>query len=249
MKSNLVSVIIPYYKKKKFISKSINSVLQQSHKYLEIYLIFDADSNADLNFIQQIVKKDKRIKLIINKKNIGAGLSRNKGIKKSKGNYIAFIDSDDLWHKDKIKLQLKFMKENDVKFCHSSYIVIDEKNRTIAKRNARNFETIDSLIFSCDIGLSTVMIKKEILKNELFPKLKTKEDFVLWLKLLKKGNKILGLKKNLASWRKNKNSLSSNTIQKLVDGFRVYHYFLKLNFIKSLYYLFILSINYFRKNI
>ena len=245
----LISVIIPYFKKKKFVFKTINSVLNQSYKNLEVIIIYDDIDLGDLKFIKSFSKKDKRIKIYQNKKNLGASKSRNIGVKKSKGDYIAFIDSDDLWKKKKLKEQLNFMRKNKYLISHSNYEIIDKNDQVKGLMKIKKKLEYDNLLYSCDIGLSTVMIKKEILKNELFPKLKTKEDFVLWLKLLKKGNKILGLKKNLASWRKNKNSLSSNTIQKLVDGFRVYHYFLKLNFIKSLYYLFILSINYFRKNI
>ena len=107
----LVSVIIPYYKKKKFFKKSINSVLNQTHKKIEIIVVYDDENTLDLNYIKKICKKDARIKLYINRKNIGAGFSRNYGIKKSKGQYIAFLDADDLWLKNKLQEQLYFMKK------------------------------------------------------------------------------------------------------------------------------------------
>ena len=89
---------------------------------------------------------------------------------------------------------------------------------------------------SCDIGLSTVLLKREILGSNKFPNLKTKEDFVLWLKYLKKSYKIFGINTDLTSWRKLDNSLSSSTLQKLSDGFSVYHNYMKFSFIKSVYY-------------
>jgi teichuronic acid biosynthesis glycosyltransferase TuaG len=92
------------------------------------------------------------------------------------------------------------------------------------------------------------MIKKNIFTNDLkFPNLKTKEDFVLWLKFLKKNYKIFSINTDLTSWRKLNNSLSSSTLQKLIDGFNVYNKFMKFNFIKSLYYLIVLCANYLRK--
>ena len=106
---DLVSVIIPYYKSKKFIKKSVKSVLNQTYKNLEIIIIYDENTKKNLNFIKQICKIDKRIKLLINKKNIGAGYSRNNGIKHAKGKYIAFIDSDDTWTRNKLLLQINFM--------------------------------------------------------------------------------------------------------------------------------------------
>ena len=103
------------------------------------------------------------------------------------------------------------------------------------------------LLKSCDIGLSTVMIKRKILKNNLFAKLKTKEDYILWLKLAKKNYTFHPIKKPLTSWRALKESLSSSTIQKIVDGYYVYRIFLKQSFFKSIISLTVLSINFLRK--
>lgn len=244
---SLVSVIIPYYRKKQYISRTLKSVINQSYKKLEIIIIYDDDNKEDLKFIKQITLKDKRIKLLVNKKNLGAGLSRNKGIKKSRGEYIAFLDADDLWLKDKIKYQVKFMKLREIIFSHTSYSIINNQNMIISKRIAKNFLRLKDLIKSCDIGLSTVMIKKSHLKTNKFPNLKTKEDFVLWLKLLSKNVKIYGIDQNLVLWNKIENSLSSSSIQKILDGFKVYNYYMKFNFLKSFYYLLLLSLNYLKK--
>ena len=244
---SLVSVIIPYYRKKQYISRTLKSVINQSYKKLEIIIIYDDDNKEDLKFVKHIALKDKRIKILVNKKNLGVGLSRNKGIKKSRGEYIAFLDADDLWLKDKIKNQISFMKRKEITFSHTSYSIVDSQNIIISKRNAKNFLRLNDLIKSCDIGLSTVMIKKNHLKTNKFPNLKKKEDFVLWLKLLSKNVKIYGIDKNLVQWNKTKNSLSSSLIQKLLDGFKVYNYYMKFNFLKSFYYLFLLSLNYLKK--
>ena len=99
---SLVSVIIPYYRKKQYISRALKSVTNQTYKKLEIIIIYDDSNKSDLKFIKYISSKDKRIKIYVNKKNLGAGLSRNVGIKKSRGKYIAFLDADDLWLKIKL---------------------------------------------------------------------------------------------------------------------------------------------------
>ena len=150
---DLVSVIIPYYKKKKFIVKSVESVINQTYKNIEIIIIYDNESNIELDYIKNLENKDFRIKLIINKKNIGAGESRNKGIKFSKGKYIAFLDADDIWVKNKIEKQLFFMQKDNLTVSHSSYKIVDEDDNLIGKRKARDFYNIKDIIKSCDIGL------------------------------------------------------------------------------------------------
>ena len=244
----LVSVIIPYFRKNKYITETISSVLRQTYEYLEVIIVYDDETKVDLDFINNLKNKDSRIKIITNPLNLGAGESRNIGITNAKGSYIAFVDADDIWDAKKIELQLSYMMSNKYSFTHTSYKIINSENKIVGHRKAKNFENYQSLLGSCDIGLSTVMIKKNIFTNDLkFPNLKTKEDFVLWLKFLKKNYKIFSINTDLTSWRKLNNSLSSSTLQKLIDGFNVYHKFMKFNFIKSLYYLIVLCANYLRK--
>ena len=245
---DLVSIIIPYYNKKNFISLAINSALRQSYKNIEILIIYDDENLDDLRIIEEIKKKDKRIKIIKNKKTIGAGLSRNIGISISKGTYIAFLDADDIWKEDKLTKQISFMKNNNFDISHTTYSIIDENKNYISKRIAKDFFKLDDLLKSCDIGTSTVVIKKHLFEDGLlFPALKTKEDFVLWLNILKKNNKIYSLNEDLSMWTKSKFSLSSSTTQKLIDGFRVYNKYMNFNYFKSLYYLLCLSLNYLIK--
>ena len=239
----LISIIIPYYKKKKFFQKTIKSVLKQTYKNFEIILIYDDVDKTELPFVKFILRKVKNVKIIINKKNLGAGYSRNIGIKKSNSRLIAFLDSDDTWHKDKLKKQIKFMKMKKVDFSFTDYSIIDKNEKKIKIIKAPKIITYQNLLFSCDIGLSTVMINSRLLKKEKFPNLKTKEDYLLWIKLSKKKIKMLGINETLASWRQTNNSLSSSIIQKLKDAFLVYNHHLKFNFLKSLILVFLLSIN------
>ena len=246
---DLVSVIIPYYKKRNFIKETIVSVTNQSYDYLEILIVYDDTNFNDLEFLQEISKLDNRIRIINNKQRLGAGPSRNKGIEQSKGKYIAFIDSDDTWAPDKLRDQIAFMKKNKYQISHTSYFIIDEKKKIISQRKARDLLSINEILKSCDIGLSTVIIEKQVIikTSTKFPQLVTKEDFVFWLTLLKKNYKFYAYDSNLTNWTDSKNSLSSSTIQKLFDGFKVYNHYMNFNIIKSLYYLICLSLNYLKK--
>ena len=246
---NLVSIIIPYYKKKKYIELAINSVIQQTYKNFELIIIYDDENKEDLNFLKRIIKKDKRIKLYINKKNLGAGRSRNKGIKLSKGSLIAFLDSDDMWTRDKLKKQIFFMKKNLVDISHTSYHIINSNNKIIGSRRAKDMNH-KLLLNSCDIGLSTVIMKKEIITNKIkFASINTKEDYVLWLKITLNNNIIFALKNNLTKWRKLNNSLSASKIQKIYDGYLVYRKHMNFSLLKSFICLLLLSFNYVLKEL
>jgi teichuronic acid biosynthesis glycosyltransferase TuaG len=243
----LISIIIPFYKKKDYIDQTVNSIFKQSYKNFELILIYDDPDKSDLKYVKKILKKIKRKKIIINSHNIGAGLSRNLGILKAKGRYISFIDGDDIWKKDKLKNQILFMLDKKLDFCFTSYSIINKKNTIIKFIKAKKYIDYKDLIKSCDIGLSTVMLKKKLLKKTKFPKIKTKEDYILWLKLSKKNIKMMGLDQTLVLWRKLDNSLSSSVFQRVKDAFYVYNTFLNFNFTKSTYHIFLMSFNFLRK--
>ena len=248
---NLVSIIMPYYKKSKYIEQTINSILNQSIQDFEIIIIDDELSESSFNVLTKLQKIDSRVNVFKNKNNLGAGPSRNKAIDFCKGEYIAFCDCDDLWKPKKLEKQIKLMKDLNLKFSFTSYEIINNENLKIGFREAKENLNFKSLRNSCDIGLSTVIIKKEIFneKKFRFGKTKTKEDFILWLILAKNGIKITGIKECLVSWRKNPESLSSSNIQKIIDGYKVYRNYLQYSRTKSLFFLIILSLNFMLKKI
>ena len=246
---DLISIIMPYYKKKFFFITALNSVLNQTFQNFEIIIIYDDTNELDLSYILEKQKLDQRIKIIKNDKNIGAGLSRNKGISVSKGKYIAFLDCDDYWHQDKLETQMNFMKDKKVSFSFTSYNVINFNNEIIKYKKALKIIKFKDLLLDCNIGLSTVMLEKNLIDSDCqFPNLKTKEDFVLWLKIAKKID-LYGIDVPFTKWRKLNNSLSSSSFQKLIDGFKVYNRYMKFGLIKSMCFLIILTINFFRKNL
>ena len=246
-KKPLISIVVTYYKKKKFIKKTLNSILNQSYKNYEIIFVYDDEDKEDLQYIKKLIRLFKKKKLIINKKNLGVAKSRNIAMKFCKGKFISFIDSDDCWIKNKLDNQLRFMINKKLQFTFTSFNVVDYKNKIIAVRNVYKDPKYKDLIKTNFIGLSTVMFDKKILNVMKFPDLTTQEDFALWLKLLKKGYKLSHFKKNLSSWRKTKNSLSSNLIQKIKDAFILYYKFENKNLTLSIYSVIVLAYNKLKK--
>jgi teichuronic acid biosynthesis glycosyltransferase TuaG len=134
------------------------------------------------------------------------------------------------------------MKKNDLNFSHTSYSIINQNSKNVGKFIIKTKIDYQNLLASCDIGLSTVIISKKIMKKDYFSNLKTKEDFQLWLKIIKKIYFIYGLKTDLSSWRVMKNSLSSSITQRIADSFRLYYKYEKFNFFISCFYVIRLAV-------
>ena len=168
--------------------------------------------------------------------------SRNKAISIAQGEYVAFLDCDDFWEINKVEAQLNFMLTNGYDFSHTTYRVINYNEKIIGTVKAKEKLKYKELLKSCDIGLSSVILKRNLLSDIKFPDLKTKEDFVLWLSLAKKSVNLAGFDKPLMFWRRVPNSLSSSTLQKLKDAFKVYYLYEKKNFFYSIFCVIRLSV-------
>ena len=249
-----VTIIIPYKKNLDYLFSALKSIFEQSYRNFKIMIIYDNENKSDLYelkkfFKNEAIKKKISYRIIVNKNSLGAGYARNVGIKKSKTKYIAFLDSDDLWDKNKLKIQVNFMEKNNILFSHTSFHIINADNKIISSRLAKKKILFKDLITSCDIGLSTVILKSSLLsKNKIFfPKIKTKEDYVLWLRIVKKINIMRGLNNKLTYYRKTKGSLSSDKLLSLINGYKVYKDYMNYGLTKSLFYLLILSVNSLKK--
>jgi teichuronic acid biosynthesis glycosyltransferase TuaG len=252
---SLVTIIIPYKNNLKYLFSALRSVFFQTYKKFKIIIIYDDQDTSDLFHIKKFIsnktiKQKFSVQIIVNRKNLGAGLSRNIGIRFSKSKFIAFLDSDDVWNKNKLKLQLRFMDKYRIPISHTSYNVINELGKKISERKAKKKLYLKNLLNSCDIGLSTVMIDFKFLKknNLKFPAIKTKEDYILWLQILQKISFIRGINIKLTNYRKRKKSLSSNKMTSIINGYRVYKDYMKMGYLESFYRLLILSLNSLRKN-
>ncbi len=213
-----ISVIMSSYNSEKFIRESILSILNQSHKDFELIIIDDCSKDRSLIIARQYREGDNRIKIIENKKNIGAGESRNRGLKIARGKYIAILDSDDIADEKRLENQLRYLeKEKDVFLVGSSAIVINEKGRRIGifKKTNNKQQTTKKLSKSNTMIHPSIMFRNN---GETFyrKKFKTSEDYDLYLRLISSGKKIANLSDPLIKYRINLNSLSyTNPNQKI----------------------------------
>lgn len=227
-----VSVIIPMYNSSRFIVECVNSVINQTYKNLEIILVDDKSKDSTLKKVNRI--KDKRIKIIKLKKNVGAAEARNKGIEASTGDYICFLDSDDYWKLDKIEKQIKFIK--DKVFIYSEYQYLRNDKTHIAR--VPESLTYKELLKNSAIFTSTVMLNMKCLTKEdiYMPNIRMGQDYGSWYKILKKVDKAYGIQEVLSIYRVGNKSLSSNKFKAIKRTWLLYK-MEKLSFIKRVYYL------------
>jgi len=237
----LVSVIIPYYNDEANIENAVKSALAQTYKKLELIIIDDENSKVSRMIFRKLKKKFKQIKIISTIKQSGVSIARNKGINKAKGDFIAFLDSDDLWE------QLSFIKKKNIDICYTNYLAINDDNKVIYKVKTPKVLFYDDLLSECSIACSSVLLKKKILKKTQFKNFTTKEDYMLWLDLSKKGYKFSGINKFLSIYRVRSSSLSNLHFNKIYSAFKIYSHYLNYNFLYSVIFVIRLYINAFKK--
>ncbi|TFV97223.1 glycosyltransferase family 2 protein [Algoriphagus kandeliae] len=207
-----VSIVTPVYNTGKYLKACLDSVLNQSFSDWEMILIDDCSSDDSRLILDEYCKRDNRFILIKNEKNEGSGISRNKGIDKAKGRYLCFLDSDDTWHKDKLAKQFQFMKQNGYAFSFHSYDFTNEEGEKILAPEIVTTKPVDYkfLLKRTIISTITVMIDLEQTGKFYMPRHRRKQDYGLWLSLLKSGYLAYGMVDILATYRQRKGSATSN---------------------------------------
>ncbi|MEC1719115.1 glycosyltransferase family 2 protein [Schinkia azotoformans] len=233
----LVSIVTPAYNCEDFISETIDSVLAQTYSNWEMIIVNDKSTDNTVEVINKYVQKDSRIKLINLNENSGAAVARNKAIEKAKGRFIAFLDSDDRWKREKLKKQIDFMNNNNFGFTFTAYEYIKDENNSKDKI----FSVPESLNYTqalknTIIGCLTVIIDRNIVGDFRMPLVRRGQDNLTWLMLLQKGNIAYGLNENLAEYRLVNGSLSNNKFKALKRQWFNYRHVIKLSLLKCIYY-------------
>lgn len=247
MKNNLVSIITPSYNSSRFISQTIESVLNQTYENWEMIIVDDVSPDNSNAIIEEYIKKDSRIKLIKLEKNSGPAVARNRAIEKATGRYIAFLDADDLWMPQKLDKQIKFMQEKQCALSYTSYDLIDEKNVELGTFIVPHLVSYADLLKTNSIGCLTAMYDVEILGKTYFPNIIKKQDFALWLRILQKVNIAEAIIEPLATYRIRKVSVSSNKIKNTIFIWKIFRQYTDLNILQSIYYFIYYALNGLKK--
>ena len=210
--TDLVSIIMPTYKCGRFICESIRSVQAQTYQNWELIIVDDCSNDGTINLVLEMKKQDDRISLYQNASNSGAAVSRNTALRKAKGRWIAFLDSDDLWEPTKLEKQVKFMEDNKYAFTYHEYVEIDEDDRELGvyvsgKERVGKFD-----MFSCCWpGCLSVMYDASVVGLIQINDIKKNNDTAMWLKVICKADCYL-LPECLGKYRRRANSITPKPI-------------------------------------
>ena len=249
-KKRTIDIIMPNYNKGQFIVEAINSVIKQTYKNWRLFIIDDNSTDESKKKLRKYEKK-KKIKIFYLRKNKGPAYCRNFGLKKSKSNFVAFLDSDDYWYKNKLKLQLRFMLDKNYAFTFSDYTPIlfyKNKFKKLKITKLENEFTFDKFIKNSSINTSTMMLEKKEIKNIKFKNLELMEDYIFKCDLMRKTRiKFQKFPQSTAIYRIFKKSRSSKKINNIYNLWRINKKYNNLNFLNNLISLIFISLNSIKK--
>ena len=248
--SELVSIITPSYNSARFINECISSVLEQTYTNWELIIVDDASNDNSRELISSIAARDNRIKFVFLTKNIGVAGARNIALERSKGRYIAFLDSDDVWKKEKLTKQIGFMQSHDISFSFSSYQPMSENGMEIFKEIKAPLKiNYNSFLKNTIIGCLTVVLDKHKLGSVKVPNLRTSQDMALWLSIMKGGIDAYGIEQSLAYYRIVGNSNTSNKFKVIKGVWEIYRDKEGFGYVKSIWYFINYAFNAIKKRI
>ena len=234
--SALVSIITPSYNSARFIKECVSSVLEQTYTNWELIIVDDASDDNSRELISNIAERDNRIKFIFLTKNIGVAGARNIALEMSEGRYIAFLDSDDIWKKDKLTTQIDFMQFHNISFSFSSYQPISENGMEFFREIKAPLKVgYNFFLKNTIIGCLTVVLDKHKLGDVKMPKLRTSQDMALWLSIMRGGIVAYGIEESLAYYRIVGNSNTSNKFKVIQGVWRIYRIEEGLGYVKSIW--------------
>lgn len=212
----LVSVIIPVYNVQKYINRTLESVFAQTYENIEIIMVDDQSNDKSAEIIKEYQKDHPEIVYYLQPKNMGAGYARNKALEIAKGQYVAFLDSDDMWKFDKIEKQIRLLNEKKGAFCFTAIEMIDENDKMIkGKRKVKEEIDYKFLLSNTMIPTSGVVVDRCIKGDFRMHIRRGGQDYATWLMLLKDGTKAYGINEVLVSYRIAGKSLSSNKLNSI----------------------------------
>lgn len=234
--SDLVSVIMPVYNSAKYVEIAIKSVLSQTYRNVELIIIDDFSSDDSLSRIEFFSKKENKIKVIKLSNNSGAAVARNAGVEKANGRFLTFLDADDVWKEDFIELSVQMMMLHKCAFGYSRYYRMDVNGKVFSENKVDGFTTYKKLLKNNKISCLTAIFDVDKIGKQYFPINTKREDYALWLKVLKKVDCAYAFNFNSAFYRVYSEQSSGNKMKMAKENWLLYRKVENLSLFESFYY-------------
>ena len=240
MSQDLVSVIIPCYNAGSYLRACVESVLRQTYRHIEVLIIDDCSTQEETHkVLDELEQTDNRIKIFYLDKNSGPAVARNEGIIRAQGRYIAFCDSDDMWHPTKLERQIAYMEEKQCALCSTSYYIVDESNSIIGIVRSPSKITYQMYKRDNKIGCLTAIYDTKLLGKKYFmPLLRKRHDWGLFMKILRDIKFCYPVTQPLAYYRRRQNSISSDKTSLIKYNVNIYKQILGYPTLKAYLYFF-----------
>lgn len=232
----LVSIVTPTFNSSSHLPETIRSVVEQDFQSWEHLVVDDCSSDNTADLIREYAERDGRVRAYYLKENRGAAYARNVAIEQARGRYIAFIDSDDLWETDKLSKQLNLFKTTNASLVYGGYYWLNDETgrRRVIKVPERI--TYGQLLNATVIATVTAVYDTAVVGKVYMPELRQRQDYGLWLSILRNGGEARALTSPVATLRRYNGSLSSNIRRSLRFTWQVYRDVEKLSFTRSCYH-------------
>ena len=231
-----VTVIMPAYNAARFIEDAIRSVMAQTVSDWELLVIDDGSRDDTCKVVEKLAAEDSRVKLLRNEQNMGVANTRNRGLSLCRGEFAAFLDSDDIWLPEKIRNQLDLLEKTGASLCYTAYGIMDvDGNPSRGDYLVPDTADFRKLLKENVIGCSTVMLRRKDTECYRFETTLHHEDYALWLRMLKDGLRAAGCTQVLVRWRLVENSRSFDKRKSAHSRWVIYRNYMKLPLHQSLW--------------
>lgn len=243
-----VSVITPIYNAERFLRETLDSILTQTYKDIEIVLVDDCSKDASATIIREYSEKHDNILYHLQEKNMGAAVARNTALQLATGRYVAFLDSDDLWEPEKVQRQIDLMRQENAAICFTAIDMVDETGKQIkSKRPVKRQVDYRFLLHNTMLATSSIVVDRKLLGDFRMPLRRSGQDYATWLQLMRNGAIAYGIDEALVHYRVSSGSLSSNKFKSIKQVWEIQTKDENISKPAALFHVFCFCLNAFKK--
>ena len=219
----LVSIIVPVHNAAGSLHRALRSVLSQTLTDYELILVDDCSADESIRILRKYCELDERVRLYSTATNSGPGVARNVGLRSAKGRYIAFLDADDFWIRNKLEQQVRCFEDDEVILSHTRVILLNTRGDIVGILGGRKEMHLFDMYVGNHVTMSSAMVRADLIGADEMPEMRNREDYAYWISLLRRNSGYIAyVPEFLVGYVKMPGSVSSSILRNVVDTYRMY---------------------------